>query len=152
MQRRWASLIRQCLLSLINMILHFCFPLFVHDLLSLVNMFPHICFASFLMNDEKLSLTKSMNIYVTFVTTFATIVITKQLPQQWLRSAGNSKKITTIHHEKTLSTNIAISISVIKFSTVNIHLYNSPPMPRRAVEDGGFRPVEWRWTDLPQVR
>ena len=25
-------------------------------------------------------------------------------------------------------------------------------MPRRVVEDGGFRPVEWRWTDLPQVR
>ena len=70
-----------------------------------------------------------MNIYVTFVTTFATLIITKLLPQQWLRSAGNSKKITTIHHEKTLSTNIAISISVTKFSTVNIHLYNSPPPP-----------------------
>ena len=74
-------------------------------------------------------------------------------PQHWLRSAGNSKKITTIHHEKTLSTNIAPSISVTQFSLTNINLYNSPPpMPRRAVEDGGFRPVEWRWTDLPQVR
>ena len=115
------------MLSLINMILHFCFPLFVHNLLSLVNMFPHICFASFLMNDEKLSLTKSMNIYVTFVTTFATLIITKLLPQQWLRSAGNSKKITTIHHEKTLSTNIAPSISATQFSLTNINLYNSPP-------------------------
>ena len=126
MQRRWASLIRQCLLSLINMILHFCFPLFVHDLLSLVNMFPHICFASFLMNDEKLSLTRSMNICVTFVTLFATL-ITSLLPQHWLRSANNSKKITTIHHEKTLSTNIAPSISAFQFSLTNINLYNSPP-------------------------
>ena len=70
MQRRWPSPIGRCLLSMFNMILHFCFPLFVHYLLSLVNMFPHICFASFLMNDEKLSLTKSMNIYVTFLTYF----------------------------------------------------------------------------------
>ena len=48
-------------------------------------------------------------------------------PQHWLRSAGNSKKITTIHHEKTLSTNIAPSISVTQFSLTNINLYNSPP-------------------------